>query len=86
MLSREIAIKNKTGLHARPAAEFVKEAAKFKSAIIIDFEDKKLNGKSILHVLSAGIAAGRTITLSADGEDEEQAVETLAAVISKFEE
>ena len=86
MQSREILIKNKTGLHARPAAEFVKEAAKFKSSITIDFKEKKINAKSIIHVLSAGIAAGSTIVLSAEGEDENQAVETLSDVISKFKE
>lgn len=86
MLNKEIMIKNKTGLHARPAAEFVKEASKFKSAITIEFKGKKVNAKSIIHVLSAGIAAGSTILLSADGEDEKQAIERLAEVISNFEE
>ena len=86
MQSKEIVVKNKTGLHARPASEFVKEAAKFKSAITIEFKEKKVNAKSIIHVLSAGIAAGSTIILSAEGEDEKQAVECLSEVISKFEE
>lgn len=86
MLSKEIVINNKTGLHARPASEFVKETAKFKSAITIDFKEKKINAKSIIHVLSAGISAGSTITLSADGEDEKQAIETLSEVIAKFVE
>ena len=86
MLSKEITIKNKTGLHARPAAEFVKEAAKFKSAISIQFKEKVINAKSIIHVLSAGIAAGSMITLSAEGEDEQQAIEVLSNVIAKFEE
>ena len=86
MLSREIAVMNKTGLHARPASEFVKEAAKFKSAVAIEFKEKKINAKSILHVLSAGIAAGSTIVISADGEDEAQAIEKLAEVILNFKE
>ncbi|HWQ80176.1 MAG TPA: HPr family phosphocarrier protein [Anaerovoracaceae bacterium] len=86
MLSKEITVKNKTGLHARPASEFVKTAGKFSSAISIEFRDKKINAKSIVHVLSAGIAAGSTIILSAEGEDEQQAIETLADVIDKFEE
>jgi phosphocarrier protein len=86
MLSREIAVMNKTGLHARPASEFVKEAAKFKSAITIEFKEKKINAKSILHVLSAGIAAGSTIVISADGDDEAQAIEKLAEVILSFKE
>ena len=86
MLSKEIVIMNKTGLHARPASEFVKAAAAFKSAITIEFKEKRINAKSILHVLSSGIAAGSTIMLSAEGEDEEQAVETLSDVIARFEE
>ena len=86
MLSKEIMIMNKTGLHARPAAEFVREAAKFKSAVSIEFKEKVINAKSIIHVLSAGIAAGSLIKLSADGEDEQQAIEVLTEVISKFEE
>ena len=86
MLSKEVTVKNKTGLHARPASDFVKAAGKFKSAVSIEFKEKKFNAKSIVHVLSAGISAGSTIVLSAEGEDEEQAVETLADVIDKFEE
>lgn len=86
MLSKEIVIMNKTGLHARPASEFVKAAAAYKSAITIDFKEKKINAKSILHVLSAGIAAGSTIVLSADGEDEQQAVEKLSGLIASFED
>ena len=85
MQSNTIVVKNKTGLHARPAAEFVKEAAKFKSAVSIEFKDKKINAKSIVHLLSAGIAAGSSIVLSAEGEDEQQAVETLSEVIEKLE-
>ena len=86
MLSKEIVIMNKTGLHARPASEFVKAAAAFKSAITIEFKEKRINAKSILHVLSSGIAAGSTIMLSAEGEDEEQAVKTLSDVIARSEE
>lgn len=86
MLNREIVITNKTGLHARPASEFVKEASKFKSAVTIDFKGKKINAKSILHVLSAGISAGSTITLCTEGEDEAQAIDKLAEVIASFKE
>lgn len=86
MLNKEIVVKNKTGLHARPASEFVKEASKFKSAISIEFNGKTVNAKSIIHVLSAGISAGSSIILSADGEDERQAVERLSDVIDSFVE
>ena len=86
MQSREILITNKTGLHARPASDFAKEAAKFKSAIAIEFNGKKINAKSIIHILSAGIISGSTITLSTDGEDEQQALDALAEVIAKFKD
>lgn len=86
MQSKEITVVNKTGLHARPAADFVKEAAKFKSAITIEFKGKKYNAKSILNVLSAGITAGSAITISAEGEDEAPAIEKLAEVIANFKE
>lgn len=86
MLSKELIVRNKTGLHARPAAEFVKEAAKFKSVVSIIFNGKTFNAKSIIHVLSAGIVAGSTIALSADGEDEAQAIDKLSDVILGFEE
>lgn len=86
MLSKEIVIKNKTGLHARPASEFVKEASKFKSAVSIGFNGKNVNAKSIIHVLSAGISTGSCIVLSADGEDEQQAVDRLSDVIDSFRE
>lgn len=86
MQSRELLITNKTGLHARPASDFAKEAAKFKSAITIEFNGKKINAKSIIHILSAGIISGSTITLSTDGEDEQQALDALAEVIAKFKD
>jgi phosphocarrier protein len=86
MQSKEIAINNKTGLHARPASDFVKEAAKFKSAITIEYKGKSINAKSIIHVLSAGISAGSVIKLSAEGEDEQAAVEKLTEVIGNFKE
>ncbi len=87
MYSKEVVIANKTGLHARPASEFVKEASKFKSSITIEFKEKKINAKSIINVLSMGISAGSTILISADGEDEKQAVDQLVNLVeTKFKE
>lgn len=86
MCTREIEIKNKTGLHARPASDLVKEAGKYKSDITIDFKGRTINAKSILNVLSAGICAGSIIKLSANGEDENEAVEKLEQVIKSFKE
>jgi len=74
-------IKNKTGLHARPAAQFVQKASEFDSEINILFEDKKVNAKSIMGVLSLGIGQGKKINLKADGEDELKAIEELVNFI-----
>jgi phosphocarrier protein len=87
MYSETITIQNKTGLHARPAATFVQAASKFKSNITIETESKKGNAKSMLSLLSIGAAKGTSVKIGAEGEDEEQAVKALVALIqSKFGE
>ena len=87
MLQKELTVKNKTGLHARPASEFVKKASTFHSDVHIEFDDKKINAKSIVGLLSAGIGYGSKLTLTIEGEDEQEAMESLAALIEeKFEE
>ena len=74
---KNVIITNETGLHARPASQFVQKAGKFKSEIKIVFEDKEVNAKSIMGVMSLGISQGKEITLKADGEDEVEAVKQL---------
>ena len=87
MMERQVQIVNKLGLHARPAAEIVKTAAKFESNITLTRDDLEVNGKSIMGVMMLAAEFGSTITLRADGPDEEQAVEALAALVaSKFRE
>jgi len=81
MLKKEVRVLNKTGLHARPASEFVKKAATFKSSIFIEHNEKSINAKSIVGLLSAGIGFENNITVAADGEDEVAAVEALTALI-----
>ena len=71
-------IKNKVGLHARPAALFVQTASKFKSAITVKNGGASANAKSILHVLTLGVVSGTEVTVTADGEDAEQALAALA--------
>ena len=83
MISRSITIKNKTGLHARPASIFIQTANKFKSSIFIEYKNKIFNAKSIVMVLSAGLGCGCEIILKADGDDEETAMETLHALFEK---
>lgn len=81
MFEQEVTVKNKTGLHARPASDFVKLANSFKSSIMIHFKEKKLNGKSMLNVLGAGISCGSQIKLTAEGADEADAIAALVDLI-----
>ena len=87
MTEREVQIVNKLGLHARPAAEIVKTAAKFQAHMTLTRDDLEVNGKSIMGVMMLAAEFGSTITLRADGPDEAQAIEALAALVaSKFRE
>lgn len=81
MFKEEITLQNETGLHARPASLFVKEAAKYKSDIKLIKENKEYNGKSIMGILSMGVAKGDKITIQAEGEDEETAVRELVDLL-----
>ncbi len=78
MISRDIAIVNSSGLHARPATFFIQKANSYKSTIWVEKDDRRVNAKSLLGVLSLGVAKGMTITLIADGSDEQDALEGLA--------
>ena len=87
MLSREVTINNQVGLHARPATFFIQKANEFKSNIWIEKEDRKVNAKSLLGVLSLGIVKGTTVKLISDGSDEKDALNTLETlIISDFTE
>lgn len=87
MSERSVQIVNKNGLHARPAAEIVKTAAKFASDVTIVRDDLEVNGKSIMGVMMLAAEFGSTITLRASGPDEEAAVAALADLVSsKFGE
>lgn len=87
MISRSVTIQNSVGLHARPATFFVQKANCYKSSIWVEKEDCRVNAKSLLGVLSLGISKGTDITLIADGQDENDAVDALAALVdSEFGE
>jgi phosphocarrier protein HPr len=87
MPEREVKIVNKLGIHARPAAEIVKTAGKFKSSITIIRDDLEVNAKSIMGVMMLAAEFGSTIVLRAAGEDAEAALDALASVIAnKFGE
>ena len=85
MTRQLVVVKLKTGLHARPAALFVQEANKFVSEIFVDKEEKKVNAKSIMGIMSLAISSGTQVAISADGSDSEQAVQALVALVSKEE-
>ncbi len=84
---RSVQIANRNGLHARPAAEIVKTAARFRSEITIAREDLEVNGKSIMGVMMLAAEYGTLLRLRAEGPDAEEAVESIAQVItSRFGE
>ena len=82
MYTQEITVNNEVGLHARPAPYFIQKANEFKSGIWVEKEERRVNAKSLLGVLSLGIVQGTTITLIADGSDQEEAVKALAELIN----
>ena len=87
MITKEVKISNAIGLHARPATFFIQKANSYASSIWVEKDDRKVNAKSLLGVLSLGIAKGMTITITADGQDEALAIEGLTDLIDKgFEE
>ena len=81
MVKKEVTITNNIGLHARPATFFIQKANTFKSSVWIEKEERKVNAKSLLGVLSLGITQGVTIAIAADGSDEEAAVNGLVDLI-----
>ena len=87
MVERTVTIVNKNGLHARPAAEIVKTAAKFRADITLVRDELEVNGKSIMGVMMLAAEFGASIILRAEGVDAQQAVDALAQLIeSKFGE
>lgn len=81
MYSEKITIMNKTGLHARPAADFVKTAKNFISRITVVCEGNEANAKSIISIMTLGAGQGKEITIKAEGADEEEAVAALVEVV-----
>ncbi len=87
MVSSGVTVNNSVGLHARPATFFIQRANSFKSSVWVEKDDRRVNAKSLLGVLSLGIVKGTSITIVADGIDEEDAVKTLVGIIeSNFTE
>ena len=87
MISKEVVINNQVGLHARPATFFIQKANEFQSSIWIEKDDRRVNAKSLLGVLSLGIVKGTSVKILADGVDESAAIATLSELIdSNFSE
>ena len=83
MIEREGTIINSLGMHARPAAQIVRLAATFKSAIEMEHEGQVVNGKSIMGVMTLAAECGAVVRIRAEGEDAEAAVDALAALIAR---
>ena len=82
MYTKTAVVNNQVGLHARPATFFIQKSNEFKSSIWVEVEERRVNAKSLLGVLSLGIVKGTEITLIANGPDEEEAVEALATLLA----
>jgi phosphocarrier protein HPr len=85
LLSKKLTVKNRQGLHARPAALFVQVANKFESRITVMREQDKVNGKSIMGILMLGAEQGSEITVEAEGKDAELALAELEKILNKEE-
>ncbi len=83
MCVKDVVINNQVGLHARPATFFIQKANEFKSSVWIEKEDRRVNAKSLLGVLSLGIVGGTKIRIIVDGSDEEAAMNALVDLIEK---
>ena len=81
MYTQEITVNNEVGLHARPATFFIQKANEFKASIWVEKEERRVNAKSLLGVLSLGIVGNTAIRVIADGVDEETAVEALVKLV-----
>lgn len=86
MVTKEVLVKNSTGLHARPATLLVKKASSFKSDVSLEFNGKKANVKSLIGVLSLGVSKDALVKVIATGDDEALAAEEIAKLIENLEE
>lgn len=87
MISKGIVVQNQVGLHARPATFFIQKSNEFKSSIWVEKDERRVNAKSLLGVLSLGITKGTEVTVIADGSDEKEAIDALEALVeSNFSE
>lgn len=83
MVEKQVEVKLKTGLQARPAALFVQEANRFSADIFLEKDGKKVNAKSIMGLMSLAVGSGVVISIIADGDDEARAIDTLSDFVQK---
>ena len=83
MYSKDVMVQNQVGLHARPATFFIQKANEFRSSIWIEKEERRVNAKSLLGILSLGIIGGTQIKIIADGADEQAAVNALVELVER---
>ena len=83
MVSKEIIVRCESGLHNKQATYFVQKANEFESSIWVESENRKMNAKSLLGIMSLGIITGASVTLSAEGPDEEEAVNALENLMQR---
>ena len=83
MYVKDVIVQNQVGLHARPATFFIQKANEYKSSIWVEKEERRVNAKSLLGVLSLGILGGTTIRIIADGSDETEAVDGLVNLVEQ---
>ena len=83
MLNKEVLVRCESGLHNQQATYFVQKANEFDSRIWLELGSRKMNAKSLLGIMSLGIVTGATVTLSADGPDEEKAIESLETLLQR---
>ena len=80
-VKKDVLVQNQVGLRARPATFFIQKANEFKSSIWVEKDERRVNAKSLLGVLSLGIVGGTSIDIIADGSDEQEAVDSLVALV-----
>ncbi|MED1017664.1 HPr family phosphocarrier protein [Bacillus atrophaeus] len=83
MVQQKVKVRLKTGLQARPAALFVQEANRYTSDVFLEKDGKKVNAKSIMGLMSLAVSTGTEVTLIAEGEDEQEALEKLTAYVQE---
>ena len=81
MCVKDVVIQNQVGLHARPATFFIQKANEFRSSIWVEKDERRVNAKSLLGVLSLGIVGGTSIKIIADGTDEKDAIDALISLV-----